>query len=74
MITRELLDKNYEKLKDPECKEKVLSFVDTNPDVKDFGLIYVKRLTKVISHILKEDPECLDCNLERILKYNIQIK
>jgi hypothetical protein len=67
MVTLDvLLSRNYKELKDPGCVDAVLTFLRTTPSVAGCSPVFIKQLTKVGSHILKEYPEKLDGLLLRL--------
>jgi len=65
-----LLERNYDELKDPWCKEEVLHYLYQNDSVKDKDALFVKRLTKVASHILQSEDSIETCILERLFYFN----
>ncbi len=66
----ELLNDNYQKLKDPICERLVIKFVRKNENVEDKDPLFIKKLTKVISHVLERDPSSLQPYLERIYQFH----
>ncbi|MBS3121468.1 hypothetical protein J4434_01110 [Candidatus Woesearchaeota archaeon] len=66
-----LLEQNYEELKDPECKKKVLEYLAEHETVEDEEVVFIKRLTKTASHIIKSDPDSIDEFLEDLYTFNL---
>lgn len=68
-----MLRKEYDGPKvSPECKALVLKYISAHESVADENILFIKRLTKVASHILSSDPDSLDGLLERLYKFNIE--
>lgn len=67
-----LLVWNYDELKDKECEEQVVKFVESNESVSDKDLGFIKMITKVASHIVKSDSGSLDEYLGRLHDYSME--
>jgi hypothetical protein len=67
-----LLEENYSELKDEECKKKTIEYIKNTKTVIYENFIFVKRLTKVASHIISKEPELLENQLEKLFIFHLE--
>ena len=70
MLLEELLQQNYYRLRDQECKQAVLEFLKSHDSVADKDLLFIKRLTKVAHHILNCDAGALTALVEKLYHFH----
>src|SRR3989338_450108 len=72
-LERGLLEENYDQLTEEsgdKCKGLVIGYISLIDSVLQKNIIFIKQLTKVISNILKSDPDSLDGLLERVFQFS----
>jgi len=66
-----LLERNYNRIIDRECVGAVLEYVRNHEDVKRENATFIKRLTKVCLHLVRDGVLLTNSDLERIYWFNI---
>ena len=64
-----LIETNYNRINNKDCKEAVIKFIKETPTVIDRDITFIKRLTKVAYHVIQADKSSLDSLLERIYQF-----
>ncbi|MAG20276.1 hypothetical protein CL618_02485 [archaeon] len=65
-----MLDENYDGIVDVSCIYPVIEYVRTHEDVEDEEVVFIKRLTKVCSHIIRRN-KFNENDLKRIYGFNL---
>ena len=66
-----LLDKNYDGIIDSRCIDSVLNYVRNNESVAGEDTLFIKKLTKVCSHILNSEVVLDNSDLEKLFSFNM---
>jgi len=72
MELEKLLERNYHRIRDEECKSRVIDYISSQRTVFGDNIFFIKHLTKVAHHIIKSDPESIDNLLERLYQFNME--
>jgi hypothetical protein len=66
-----VVKRNYDQIVDGNCVDIILEYVRTHDDVEEEGVLFIRRLAKVCSHILRRSSRFNEDDLKRIYGFSL---